>query len=118
MKLILTIFRDTYLYIYVSAKFKIALTLIIYQNRREENSVLRLFQFELIGKWTSENQRRMSTFWRALLPAGRVPFLKFFGPWIMWESTQWLEKNIVPSINKKNSEKAKIGVMGAAKFLK
>ena len=54
MELILTIFRDTYLYIYVSATFKIALTPIIYQSRREENSVLGLFQFELIGKWTSE----------------------------------------------------------------
>ena len=62
MELILTIFRDTYLYIYVSATFKIALTPIIYQNRREENSVLGL----LIGKWTSENQSRTSTFWKSL----------------------------------------------------
>ena len=62
MELILTIFRDTYLYVYVNATFKIALTPIIYQNRREENSVLGLFQFELIGKWTSENQSRTSTF--------------------------------------------------------
>ena len=50
IELILTILRDTYLYIYVSATFKIASTPIIYQNRREENSVLGLFQFELIGK--------------------------------------------------------------------
>ena len=35
-------------------------------NQKEENSVSRLFQFGLIGKLTSENQSRMSTFWKAL----------------------------------------------------
>ena len=46
---------------------KRASTLIVYQIRREEISVLRLFQFELIGKWTSGNQSRTSTFWKALV---------------------------------------------------
>ena len=41
-------------------KEKQALTLIIYQNRREEISVLKPFQYKLIGKRTSGNQSRTS----------------------------------------------------------
>ena len=49
--------------------------MLINQICREEIAVLRLFQFESIRKWTSGNQSRTSTFWKA----GRVPFLEIFG---------------------------------------
>ena len=69
------------MYIYVYATFKQnALTPITYQNQREENSILRLFQFELIGKWTSENQSRTKYLLQGTHPAGRAPFLEIFGP--------------------------------------
>ena len=44
---------------------KRALTLIIYQTRREEIAVLKLFQYELIRQWTSG------------IKAGQVPFERY-----------------------------------------
>ena len=59
---------------------KRALSLIIYQIRREEISVLRLFQFELIGKWTSGNQSRTSTFLKAFVLKDECLFWKSLDP--------------------------------------
>ena len=59
---------------------KRALTLIIYLSGREEISVLRLFQFQLIGKWASGNQSRTSTFWKTLLLKDECLFWNFLDP--------------------------------------
>ena len=56
------------------------LTLIINQTQTEEIPVLKFFQYELIGKWTTGNQCRVSTFLKTLVLSEKNLFWKSLDP--------------------------------------